>query len=133
MSTSLQLDLPAEPASVPVARRQIEAHAQALGMSESRITDLKTIVSEACGNAVRYAYPDSEIPGGIRVRASCDGDELELEIRDDGAGLRPHPDTAKGLGLGLLLIGALSKSFRLESEAGRGTCLTVRVPLGEVA
>jgi serine/threonine-protein kinase RsbW len=126
----LQLDLPAEPDSVAVVRRELEAHADRLGVPESRLDDVKTVLSEACGNAVRYAYAGDDSAGPMRITIRPDGDELEINVCDRGSGLGPHRDAvSKGGGLGLQLISALSKSLSLFSESGKGTRLEVRVSM----
>jgi anti-sigma regulatory factor (Ser/Thr protein kinase) len=126
-SDRLRLDLPAEPSSVAIVRRELEAHADSLGVPESQLGDLKTILSEACGNTVRYAYAAHHAAGPMRITIKPDGDELEIHVCDQGSGLRPHHDlNSKGGGFGLLLISALSKSLSLFSEIGKGTHLEVR-------
>jgi anti-sigma regulatory factor (Ser/Thr protein kinase) len=126
----LQLDLPAEPDSVAIVRRELEAHADMLGVPESQMGDLKTILSEACGNAIRYAYSGRNVGGPMRITIEPDGEELEIHVCDRGSGLRPHRDLAsKGGGFGLILISALSKSLSLFSEIGQGTHLEIRVSI----
>jgi anti-sigma regulatory factor (Ser/Thr protein kinase) len=129
----LRLDLPAEPDSVAIVRRELEAHADMLGVPASQLGDLKTILSEACGNAIRYAYPE-RAAGPMRITIEPDGEELEIHVCDRGSGLRPHRDlTSKGGGFGLLLISALSKSLSLFSEIGKGTHLEIRVLIQQPA
>jgi anti-sigma regulatory factor (Ser/Thr protein kinase) len=99
-------------------------------MSAQRIADLKTVVSEACGNAVRYAYENTDVAGRMEIDVERVDGQIDLSVRDRGTGVCPRPDSdLQGLGLGLPLIGALSQSFCLRSELGVGTELSVRIEI----
>lgn len=124
----LHIEIPAKPESVSEIRHRVQDHAQALGMSAMGVADLGTVVSEACGNAVRYAYEDTDTLGLLEVALEPVDGEIDLRVRDHGKGICPRPDSdLQGLGLGLPLIGALSRSFCLKSELGVGTELRIRV------
>lgn len=126
----LHIELPALPESVSEIRHRVEDHAETLGMSEARIADLKTVVSEACGNAVRYAYEDVDGSGPMEIAVEPVDGEIDVSVRDQGTGICPRPESdLQGLGLGLPLIGALSRSFCLRSEFGVGTELRIRMRL----
>jgi serine/threonine-protein kinase RsbW len=123
----LHITLPAQPGSLPVARRAIVAHAEKLGIARAGIADLKTVVSEACANVVRHAYAEEDRAGTLEVDLSPDEQELSMVIRDFGGGIRPWTsDELPSLRLGLPIIGALSSSFRLVSVLSRGTEITIR-------
>ena len=127
-SGELRIELPAEPASVTRIRQLVREHAAGLELGAEQVFDLTTIVSEACGNVVRYAYDQD--PGPVEVTLREDGDELDLWVRDRGKGICPRPEgDPQGIGLGLALIGALSKTFCLRSELGSGTELGIRIPI----
>lgn len=85
-------------------------------------------------------------PGGrIRVASARSGNVLEVRIEDDGGGIPaevlprifdPFFSTrgvGSGIGLGLTvareIISAHRGDIRVDSEAGRGTCVTLRLPL----
>jgi anti-sigma regulatory factor (Ser/Thr protein kinase) len=122
------MQLPATPEAIPQVRHEIEARALALGISEKSLYDLKTVVSEACTNVVRYAYEDE--PGPLEVEMSPDGPSLKILVRDRGCGIAPKIETDRPtLHMGLPLIGALSSRFVLCSERGVGTELEIHVPL----
>jgi serine/threonine-protein kinase RsbW len=123
----LRITLPAQPDSVPAARRAIGAHAERLGIARAGVADLKIAVSEACTNVVRHAYERGEEPGALEVDLSPDGPGLNMVIRDFGDGIRPSLSAEMpSLRLGLPIIGALSSSFELASVLGRGTEITIR-------
>ena len=53
-----------------------------------------------------------------------------VTVRDFGAGIRPLADVEhRSLRLGLPLIAALTESFEISGAPGRGTEVTMRVPL----
>lgn len=96
-------------------------------------------------NAIQAITP----PGTITLAARRDpaSDQAVLEVRDTGAGIpREHmgrifdpfftlKETGTGLGLAVV-FGIIRKhggTIGVESEPGRGTCFTVRLPLGGVA
>lgn len=84
------------------------------------------ITQEALTNIARHAEATA-----VEVRLVREGDELVLEVGDNGRGLRGEAGEAGSLGL----LGmkerahALGGAFFVASEAGGGTRLTVRVPL----
>ena len=125
----LQIKLPATAANIARVRGEVESQANRLGMASAKVADLKTVVSEACTNVVRYAYERGE-QGPLEVLLRGEGEELSLIVRDFGAGISPRPDTAlPSLHLGLSIIGALSSSFRLSSTRGAGTELEIWMPM----
>jgi anti-sigma regulatory factor (Ser/Thr protein kinase) len=126
----LHITLPAQPDSLPVARRAIVAHAEKLGIARAGIADLKTVVSEACANVVRHAYEDEA--GTLEVALNPEAHELNMVVRDFGGGIRPlSSDDLPTLRLGLPIIGALSSSFNLVSVLSRGTEITIRFAYAE--
>lgn len=123
----LHITLPAQPDSLPIARRAIVAHAEKLGIARAGIADLKTVVSEACANVVRHAYGEQDEPGTLEVDLNPEAQELNMVVRDFGGGVRPlSSDDVPSLRLGLPIIGALSSSFHLVSVLSRGTEITIR-------
>jgi serine/threonine-protein kinase RsbW len=124
---SLRLKLDALPESVGVARAAVGKLAQGLGMGEPGLGDVRTVVSEACTNVVRYAYPDG--PGHFEVEASRAGDSLAIVIRDRGVGMQPQiRPTGSTLRLGLGLIATLASRFEIAGGSG-GTEIRAELPL----
>jgi serine/threonine-protein kinase RsbW len=109
-----------------VVRQAVAGLGEALGLSGSRIADLKTVVTEACNNVVLHAYGDE--PGPLEVTAEPGQRELEIVIADEGKGFRPRANESDtpSLGLGLPLIAALSDSFEISGGAGQGSRTTIR-------
>jgi anti-sigma regulatory factor (Ser/Thr protein kinase) len=132
--THLTLRLTAEPQNVRRARDEVASRAESFGLPPAGVDDLKTIVSEACANVVRHAYPDDAGERPMDVEMEQEEGELTLAIRDRGTGIRP-PTGARpsSLRLGFILIGSLADSMELRTGRQRGTELMMRVPLGRAA
>jgi signal transduction histidine kinase len=98
------------------------------------------VVLNLVGNAIKFTPPG----GSIRVAMTDATTHLELTVRDSGPGIpaadlprifEPYQQAhrgRKGSGLGLAivkeLVGAHDGSIAVESEEGKGTCITVRLP-----
>jgi signal transduction histidine kinase len=91
-------------------------------MSETVEIAAYYIVSEALTNAARHSHATV-----VTLRATTDGDSLQLSIRDDGVG---GADPANGSGLiGLRdRIEALDGRIDIVSYAGEGTSLDAVIP-----
>ncbi|MET9591570.1 sensor histidine kinase [Streptomyces sp. NPDC006516] len=91
---------------------------------------LLRIAEEALANATRHS-------GAARagVTLSYMGDEITLDIRDDGCGFDPAALPARtgtgGFGLGGMRARAerIAGTVEIESEPGQGTAVSARVPL----
>jgi serine/threonine-protein kinase RsbW len=129
-ATPLFLKLAAEPQNVRQARDEAANYAEGLGLSAAGVDDLKTIVSEACANIVRHAYPDDATERPMEVEVEEADGELTLIVRDSGTGIRP-PTGARpnSLRLGFILMGSLADFLQLRTGRGRGTELLLKVPL----
>ncbi len=97
---ALELDLPAEPASVPVARHRIERWLAATGAGRDDVFAIKLAVSEVCANAVEHAY-DHEAGHTFRVHAERAAEEVVIEVSDSGRWRRPR-GSRRGWGLGMI-------------------------------
>ncbi|MET8974202.1 sensor histidine kinase [Streptomyces sp. NPDC004539] len=91
---------------------------------------LLRITQEALSNAARHARATR-----LGVTLSYLGDEVILDIRDDGRGFDPLalPERTRAGGFGLDGMRAraerIAGSLTVESEPGQGTALSARVPL----
>ncbi|MFI1071943.1 sensor histidine kinase [Streptomyces puniciscabiei] len=91
---------------------------------------LLRIAQEALSNAARHARPTR-----VGVTLSFMGDEVTLDIRDDGTGFDPAavPQRTRSGGFGLDGMRAraerIAGSLTVESEPGNGTAVSARVPL----
>jgi serine/threonine-protein kinase RsbW len=108
----------------------VATYAEGLGLSTPGVDDLKTIVSEACSNIVRHAYPEDATNRPMEVEMETSDEELTLTVRDSGTGIRP-PTGARpsSLRLGFLLMGSLADFLQLRTGRDHGTELLLKVPL----
>ena len=112
-------------------------------------TLLYRIVLNLMGNALRYTARGSVL---LACRASADGLHARIEVWDSGIGIapehhqeifkefvqvgNPERDRGKGMGLGLNIVQRtaqlLGHRVSLRSSLGRGTRITIEVPLAPV-
>ncbi len=103
--------------------------ADAPPLSAGVVSELLNIAREALSNAVRHAAASR-----VALRLEVSGDELLLEIADDGSGFDAAATAVAGhQGLGNMRRRAESVGGRLlvESEQGGGTRIIVALPLSE--
>jgi anti-sigma regulatory factor (Ser/Thr protein kinase) len=124
----LQIKLPSRAENVAVVRHALAGLAEQIGMDETGVADLKTVVTEACMNVVVHAYPNG--PGPLTVEADPDTEGLTVTVSDSGSGISPKADSERdSLKLGLSLIAALSSRFSISGGLDRGTEVMMRLPL----
>ena len=115
---------------IAVARNEVRAIAAALGFRMLDQTRLATVASELARNIVKYAgrgrliAQPTEAPNGRQA--------LRLIFEDQGPGIpdieaamRDGFSTGRGLGKGLPGSKRLVDEFKIESEIGQGTRVTV--------
>jgi len=117
----LQLTLPAEPASVPTARRAVSDYAERTGVDVEAVA---VAVSEAVTNAVLHGFSDGG-DGHIVIDARLQDGTLTVLVSDDGRGMHPNPDSP-GLGFGLPMLAALSDEMGIQPSPAGGTRVTMR-------
>jgi serine/threonine-protein kinase RsbW len=125
----VEFSLPARAENITLVRHALAGFAEALEMEPPGVADLMTVVTEACTNVVAHAYADTQ-SGVLEVDAWSEAECLVVQVRDFGAGVRPLADIEHtSLRLGLPLIAALTDSLEISGGRGRGTEVTMRVPL----
>ncbi len=85
------------------------------------------VVQESLTNALRHARATK-----IEVGARITGEEIEIEVSDDGIGLAPEPVFGRGLTGMRERVRALDGSFELRRKNGR-TLVCCRLPLQPAA
>jgi two-component system, sensor histidine kinase PdtaS len=95
-------------------------------------TPLAVVLNELMQNAVDHAFPTGTTDARVDVLLGRDDGQVDIEVRDNGAGL-PDQFTLDGSrGLGLSIVQALVTSElqgSIEMHDDRGTSVRVRVPV----
>ncbi|MDC3952281.1 sensor histidine kinase [Polyangium jinanense] len=88
------------------------------------------VVNELVSNAIKHAFPDGR-NGTVRVGLKRRGDEVVLEVEDDGIGFPPDVDFRDAGTLGLKLVCILAEQIHgtIELQRDSGTKFVVRFPL----
>jgi PAS domain S-box-containing protein len=127
------------PGSSPTVIRE---YSQGLPKACLDQTRFRQMVINLLENAVHAVHSDD---GVITVRLAQAGDQLVLEIEDNGKGMAPEvkerifeplfTTKAKGTGLGLCIVGNIVRShagtISVDSAAEKGTRFEIRIPLEE--
>lgn len=106
--------------------------AEDIYLSSEQVVAIGLILNELLQNALTHAFARRN-KGCLQVRLAKEGEELLLEVSDDGRGLPENFGGAKEAGLGLKLIQTLTEAdlhgtFKLLPLA-MGTLARVRIPL----
>jgi anti-sigma regulatory factor (Ser/Thr protein kinase) len=111
--------LPHAPASVSMARRQLNRDLHAWGVPDNVADDAAVIVSELLSNALRHARPLPDTDGQIKVSWLKVGDTVELAVTDGGAITQPRkgqPTLSSLGGRGLGIVETLSESWGVRRD-----------------
>jgi len=114
--------LPAIPGSVPRLRRKLLDTISGRGFDDDAVALATT---EALTNVVRHAYPHSQGPVTLDVKALAD--RLVVVVTDEGIGARSFTargGSDRGMGMGLPLLHELCTSARID-PGGSGTTVTM--------
>ncbi len=84
----VELRIPSELGYEKIAREAVASVAYRLDFSEEKIEDIKTAISEACTNAIRYGS-GSDARMKVVVILTADEDKLDILIKDPGASGTP--------------------------------------------
>jgi anti-sigma regulatory factor (Ser/Thr protein kinase) len=122
----LSLTCPADADNVAVIRRAVTGVARAVGIDEGLVNDVRTAVTEACGNVAVHAYP-TDAPGIMVVTCTFEQPWLNFRVQDFGSGMQPQvgTDEKSRLRIGLSLISALADRFEIQSSSSTGTEVSV--------
>lgn len=144
MSKSVErivIRFPAQSDYVGVARLAVSGVASRMNFTIEQIEDIKIAVSEACTNAVQYAYDEPGEDDVVELVCSVyPDDKLEITIQDFGkgfdisaakqrndekanrAGGTPQEEgKVPSLGLGMTFVRSLMDEADFNSETGKGT------------
>ena len=120
------------------ARETVAVFMSRLAPTMEEMDDVKTAVSEAVTNAVIHGYQGRE--GIIYIQAAVEGQELTVEIRDKGVGIRDvtkamepmytTDTTGERSGMGFSFMEAFMDEVQVLSAPGQGTCVTMKKRIG---
>jgi serine/threonine-protein kinase RsbW len=113
---NVRLNLPSRPENLMLVREVLAGVGEALELDPFDLDDIRTAVTEACGNVVMHAYDGGE--GPLEVEIYLSADEIEVVVRDHGTGIQPRIDADEGegfSGIGLLVIQALVHSVAFKA------------------
>jgi signal transduction histidine kinase len=98
----------------------------ATGLRPEHEHELLRIAQEAVSNAVRHARPHL-----VRISMTDEEQHWTLAVADDGIGMQQRPELSARQGFGLSSMrqraGAIGGEWQIESEAGAGTRVSVRM------
>ena len=107
---------------------QVSAEELPIDLPEEHKTCIYRVVQEALNNVVRHAQASA---AQVHLQRSEGG--IELSVQDNGTGF----DAGRARGLGLLgmeeRVHHLGGVFKIDSQPGRGTLLTISLPLASLA
>jgi len=131
----VRLSFPAKPDYLLLARLALSGIARQRPLGDELLADLKLAVTEACGNAVRHAYPDGT--GDVTVAFVVRDDAIEMIVEDQGAGVTaaeishgPVSGPVEG-GMGMAIMRTVVDELDVSGGSdGRGTVvrMTKRLP-----
>lgn len=108
----------------------LECHSDELSLDADKAIAVSIIINELVTNALKHAFPDDR-KGSISVSLRKSADRLELEVADNGIGMKPGARRrAKGLGSRLIdmFVKQLKADHRVSSDEG-GTRHLIRIPM----
>jgi two-component sensor histidine kinase len=116
--------------AVPLCRIEVAVE-PGINVMTDRAVPIALMANELITNAVKYAYQDNQ-RGTIWVRVARGADDtIELSVRDEGRGLPTDFELRSAPGLGMRILGALSRQLNATIEVRRldpGTEFVVTAP-----
>jgi serine/threonine-protein kinase RsbW len=127
-SRAVRLTIPARPEYIALCRLALTGIAWTRGLDGETLADLKLVLTEACSNSIRHAYPQGG--GTVEVVYELRDDTLILEVADSGAGFVPQEPIVESEGelteggLGMAIMRAIADELELSPGVhGRGSRL----------
>ncbi len=125
----VELKIPAKAEMLSIVRFALANIAAQLDIGSEEIEDMKIAVSEACTNAVQYAYPKKSADKNyIVIKFKPQKESLEIIVQDKGCGFnakkppkRELHDEDIHMGLGIVFMKNLMDKVSISSAKGKGT------------
>ena len=139
---TIQLSVPCAAEYVGVVRLTVSGVATRMNFSIEEIEDIKIALSEACTNAVQYAFKEGDKNARIDVVFEVYANKLVIMIKDDGIGFDVESASSQkskiedldsldasakvpNLGLGMTFINSLMDDAEFISKPGEGTTVMI--------
>jgi stage II sporulation protein AB (anti-sigma F factor) len=121
------------------ARTVVAAFAAQLDPTIEELADIKTAVSEAVTNSIIHGY--SDCLGVIKMHCIISGNELTVEIIDEGIGIEniekameplytTRPELERS-GMGFSFMEAFMDELEVNSTMGKGTVVKMKKRVGK--
>ena len=127
-----EIKVPALPDYVAVVRLAVGGIVSRMNFTADQIEDIKVAVSEACTNAVQYAYPKTKKDCFVDIKIIQHNKAIEIIVTDTGVGFDPdHPPRRKlhdediHMGLGLVFMRNLMEKVKISSRKNKGTTVSL--------
>ena len=88
MERTFTLQVPSSTGNLAMIRDFVNSVGEQAGMSPAEVAQLELAVDEACANVIEHAY-GHDTTKEVSVRATIDGDKMEIDVTDTGQGFDP--------------------------------------------
>lgn len=88
MERTFTLQVPSSTGNLAMIRDFVTSVGEQAGMSPAEVAQLELAVDEACANVIEHAY-GHDATKEVSVRATIDGDTMEIDVIDTGQGFDP--------------------------------------------
>ncbi len=119
-------------------RVAVAAFMTQLNPTLEEVADVKTAVSEAVTNAIIHGYEGAVKKVVVECRIT--GQTLEVKVMDTGKGIEDIPKAMEPMfttkeecdraGMGFAFMEAFMDTLKVDSEVGKGTCVTMTRQIG---
>ena len=122
------LQVPSSTENLAMIRDFVNGIGARAGLPASEVAQLELAVDEACANVIEHAY-GREVTREVSVKATLDGDMVQIDVVDTGVGFNPADIPQKDLdqlvaerrsgGLGMRLMKTLMDEVHYEVIPGQ--------------
>ncbi len=122
------LQVPSSTENLAIIRDFVSSIAEQAGLTPAEVAQMELAVDEACANVIEHAY-GRDMTKEVSVRATLDGDAVEINVIDTGQGFDPTAveqaelekliTNRKSGGLGMRLMKTLMDEVHYEIIPGK--------------
>ncbi|MDR3699966.1 MAG: ATP-binding protein [Candidatus Sulfopaludibacter sp.] len=122
------LQVPSSTENLVMIRDFVTSIAEQAGLTPGEVADMELAVDEACANVMEHAY-GRDMTKEVSVRATLDGDTVEIDVIDTGQGFDPTAveqleldkliSSRRSGGLGMRLMKKLMDEVHYEMIPGK--------------